>query len=105
MMAVPSLYTNTHRSVIHQNAAPQREIRYECPDCEHITINPEPDDEGDRICEECGCILPEKYHCNCDSCGYENIDPEPNEDGAYLCENCGEEIEVEVCACFFLLEV
>ena len=73
-----------------------REIPYECPDCEHITINPEPDDEGDRICEECGCILPEKYHCNCESCGYENIDPEPDEEGNYLCENCGEELEVEV---------
>jgi transcription initiation factor TFIIIB Brf1 subunit/transcription initiation factor TFIIB len=73
-----------------------REIPYVCPDCEHITMNPEPDDEGDRICEECGCILPEKYHCNCESCGYENIDPEPDEDGNYLCENCGEELEVEV---------
>ena len=74
----------------------QREIPYECPDCAHITINPEPDEEGDRICEECGCILPEKYKCTCDSCGHENVYPQPDEDGNYLCENCGEELEVEV---------
>jgi hypothetical protein len=23
-------------------------------------MNPLPDEDGDRICEECGCILPEK---------------------------------------------
>ena len=33
---------------------------YTCPDCGHVTVGPEPDEEGDRICEECGCILPEK---------------------------------------------
>ena len=25
-------------------------------------INPVPDEEGDRVCEKCGCIFPEK--CN-----------------------------------------
>lgn len=38
----------------------KKKSEYPCPDCGHTTVNPEPDDEGDRICEECGCILAEK---------------------------------------------
>lgn len=74
----------------------KKEDEYECPDCGHVTMNPEPDDEGDRICEECGCILPEKLRCECAKCGHENVDPEVNEDGEYLCEECGEPLDVEV---------
>lgn len=70
--------------------------KYECPDCGHITVNPQPDDEGDRICEDCGCILPEKIRCECEKCGHENVDPQPNEDGEYVCEECGEALDIEV---------
>lgn len=69
---------------------------YECPDCEHKTINPEPDEDGDRVCEDCGCILPEKEMFECDICKHENIEPEKNEDGDYLCENCGSALDIEV---------
>lgn len=69
---------------------------YECPDCGHETANPEPDDEGDRICEECGCILAEKVKYDCEKCEHENVDPEQNEDGEYICEECGEVMDVEV---------
>ena len=70
-------------------------------------INPEPDEDGDRVCEECGCILPEKIKYECDSCQHENIDPEPNENGEYTCENCGSalEVEVEVSRKFAIIEM
>lgn len=74
----------------------KKDEEYECPDCGHITVNPEPDDEGDRICEECGCILPEKLRCVCKKCGHENVDPEPNDAGAYVCEECGDPLDVGV---------
>ena len=73
-----------------------KEVIYECPDCEHKNVNPDPDDEGDRVCEECGCILPEKMKYICDVCEHENIDPEQNSDGDYICENCGSALDVEV---------
>ena len=83
-----------------------KNVVYECPDCEHKNINPEPDEDGDRVCEDCGCILPEKEIFECDVCKHENIEPEKNEDGDYLCENCGSALDIEVnrfdSLCFYL---
>lgn len=59
-------------------------------------MNPEPDEEGDRICEECGCILPEKNRLQCEICQHENIEPKKNEEGDFLCEHCGSALDVDV---------
>ena len=79
-----------------EDSSPAKDEKYECPDCGHITVNPEPDDEGDRICEECGCILFEKVRCVCEKCGHENVEPQPDEDGLYACEECGDPLNLEV---------
>jgi len=81
-------------------AAAAKDDEYECPDCGHITLNPQPDSDGDRICEECGCILPEKLRFECEKCGHENVDPLPNEDGEYVCEECGEPLDIAVSSGF-----
>lgn len=68
---------------------------YVCPECKHENINPQPDDEGDRVCEECGCILPEKKTYECDVCKHETIDPKLNKRGDFVCENCGSALDVD----------
>jgi DNA-directed RNA polymerase subunit RPC12/RpoP len=37
---------------------PQDEV-YPCANCNHNNVNPERDEDGDLVCEECGHILPE----------------------------------------------
>ena len=32
---------------------------YTCPDRGHDNVNPERDEDGDLVCEECGTVLPE----------------------------------------------
>ena len=74
---------------------PKRTV-YDCPECDHKTVDPEPDEDGDRVCDECGCILPEKKAYECESCQHETIDPKKNEDGDFVCENCGSALDVDV---------
>ncbi len=59
-------------------------------------MNPERDEEGDMVCDECGCILPEKNEYECDVCKHVTVDPEKDTDGDYFCENCGSALEVDV---------
>jgi len=71
-------------------------IIYECPDCDHKNIDPQPDEEGDRVCEECGCILPEKEVFECEVCTHKTLEPKRNKDGDFLCEHCGSALDVDV---------
>ncbi len=73
-----------------------KDVVYDCPDCDHKMVNPKPDEEGDLVCEECGCILPEKHGYKCDVCNHVTLEPERDRDGDYFCENCGSALEVEV---------
>jgi len=72
-----------------------KDVVYDCPDCDNKMVNPERDEEGDMVCDECGCILPEKNEYECDVCKHVTVDPEKDTDGDYFCENCGSALEVD----------
>mmetsp|Transcript_46082 Transcript_46082/g.112544 ORF Transcript_46082/g.112544 Transcript_46082/m.112544 type:complete len:536 (+) Transcript_46082:66-1673(+) len=93
--AAPANGGHNHDHNHDHHTMEEEDAIYECPDCDHHNVNPVPDDEGDLVCEDCGCILPPKLAVDCAACGHTNVEPVMDEEGDYVCQHCGEVLDVE----------